>query len=46
MENGLKTVRIHAGVKVAKPAYEEPLKDLNTTQQSNHLLSLPLNANT
>ena len=46
MENGLKTVRIHAGVKVAKPAYEEPLKDLNITQQSNHLLSLHLNANT
>lgn len=46
MENGLRTGLIHAGVKVAKPAYGEPLKDLNTTQQLNHPLSLPLNANT
>ena len=43
---GMRMAWTLGGVKVAKLAYGEPLKDPNTTQRSNHPLSLPLNANT
>ena len=46
MANGLKMARIHAGVKVAKPACAGLPLVQNTTHLLTLLLSSPLSANT